>query len=210
MASIVSICNLALSNIGKDTISSLDDASAEARYCTRFYGQARDALLSSYPWRFAIGRQVLSEQANDRAGAWLHAFAMPADVLSVRYIEPVASTTSDFIPYIDDGISNPSYKYDYSGGVLYSNLSPLVLVYVKRVEDSGKFPPLFVDALAWHLSMRLAMPLTRDINLQRNASGAAQQAAAVAKAADANDARTTSRTGSTYEDAHDELNGVFE
>ena len=45
MSSVIAICNLALSNVGKDNISSLDEAGAEARACRQFYDLTRDALL---------------------------------------------------------------------------------------------------------------------------------------------------------------------
>ncbi len=44
MASVVSICNLALSNIGKDNINALTDAGAEARACSQFYEHVRDMM----------------------------------------------------------------------------------------------------------------------------------------------------------------------
>lgn len=50
----VEICNLALSRIGANTITSLSANSAkEDRLCNQFYTQFRDELLRSYPWNFA-------------------------------------------------------------------------------------------------------------------------------------------------------------
>jgi hypothetical protein len=68
MSSIVSICNLALSNLGKDNISALTDEGAEARACNQFYDHVRDTLLQVYPWSFAGKTASLAEVTNDKAG----------------------------------------------------------------------------------------------------------------------------------------------
>ena len=44
MTSIISICNLALASIGKDSINALTEPTVEARACNRFFAPARDAL----------------------------------------------------------------------------------------------------------------------------------------------------------------------
>ncbi|MBB3137819.1 hypothetical protein FHS26_005587 [Rhizobium pisi] len=46
--------------------------------------------------------------------------------------------------------------------MIYCNVSPAYLNFTERLIDPTKYPPLFVDALSWHLAVRLAMPLTRD------------------------------------------------
>lgn len=198
MASIVSICNLALGNLGKDSISDIDEATTEARMCRRFYSPALEALLAVHPWRFAEGRAILAEVENDRPNEWGYAYNKPVDCIAVRSIEQV-TTSAGYIPYLEEGSPSVSWAYDYQGGRVYCNLSPVSLVYTKSVSDPSIFPPLFVDALSWHLSARLAVPLTRDQNLRQAASKTAQQASSVASAVDANEARTTSRTGSEYE-----------
>jgi hypothetical protein len=55
MATDVSICNLALSRIGANTITSLTaNAVKEDRLCNQFYAQFRDELLKSFAWNFAL------------------------------------------------------------------------------------------------------------------------------------------------------------
>jgi hypothetical protein len=51
----IEICNLALSRLGADTITSLTaDATKEDRLCNQFYAQFRDELLRSFAWNFAV------------------------------------------------------------------------------------------------------------------------------------------------------------
>lgn len=190
MTSIVSICNLALSNIGKDEIQSLNDTGAEAQACRQFYEHVRDMLLSAYPWRFAGKTQSLADVANSKPGAWGYAYARPTDCLKVRWIVPQYS--NDPIEIGSAKTDNFGVLHDIEGETIYCDISPAFLRYTYRLTDPTKFSPLFVEALSWHLSVRLAMPLTRDPKVRADAFTIANGAQASAQTADANEVRETS------------------
>lgn len=171
MTSIVAICNLALSNIGKDNIASLSEPSAEARACRQFYEVTRDTLLQAYPWRFAGKTVTLARVTNDQGARWPYAYQRPTDCLKIR--------------------SMGAGCFDAQGSLIYSGASPAVLSYTYRVEDPAVFSPLFADALSWHLAVRLAMPLTRDPKMRADAWQVAQQMTGLAQMADANEVPET-------------------
>lgn len=189
MASIVSICNLALSNLGKDNISALSEATAEARACNQFYEHARDLLLQGYPWRFAGKTASLAEVTNDKPGAWSHAYNRPVDCLKVRAVRPQYSTVDPCQQTAAEENANP---YDIEGGTVYCNLSPAFLRYTFRLTDPTKYSGLFIEALSWHLAVRLAMPLTRDPKMRADTWQLAMRTQAAAEAADANEVRENS------------------
>lgn len=189
MTSVVSICNLALSNLGKENINALSDAGAEARACRQFYELTRDALLQAYPWRFAGKTQALAELDNDKLGAWAYSYGKPNDCLKVRWIRPEYSETDPSPQTLQEELGN---AYDLEGERLYCNLSPAFLRYTWKISDPTKFPPLFVDALSWALTVRLAMPLTRDTKQRNDAYQLARQLRSEAEVADANEVRETS------------------
>lgn len=188
MASVVSICNLALSNIGKDNIQALTDAGAEARACSQFYEHTRDVLLQGYPWRFAGATVSLAEVANNRLGKWSYAYARPNDCMKARWVRP-AYSEDEPAPSEQEEMSIP---YEIEGETIYCNLSPAFLRYTSRLTDPTKFSPLFVDALSWHLAVRLAMPLTRDPKVRADAWQVATQMTGQAQMMDANEVRETS------------------
>lgn len=190
MASVVSICNLALSNIGKDNINALSDAGAEARACQQFYEHTRDLLLQSYVWRFAGKTLSLAEVTNDKPGAWAYAYRRPTDCLKIRYVRPEYSETE--IDLSDAKLDNFGIAHEVEGDTIYCDISPAFLRYTYRLTDPSKFSPLFVEALAWHLSVRLAMPLTRDPKIRQDCFNIANGAQAMAQMADANEERETS------------------
>lgn len=189
MTSVVSICNLALSNIGKDNIQALSDAGSEARACNQFYEITRDMLLQAYPWRFAGKTQSLAEVTNDKPGAWAYAYNRPNDCLKVRWIRPEYSPTEEWPQTFQEEISNP---YEIEGQTIYCNLSPAFLRYTFRLTDPTRFSPMFIDALSWHVAVRLAMPLTRDPKVRADAYQLARAMQAQAEAADANEVRESS------------------
>lgn len=189
MTSIVSICNLALANLGKTDINDLAEPTAEARACNRFYNHTLDLLLQAYPWRFAGRTQALAELTNDKPGEWKRAYARPVDCLKVRSIAPQYSEDDPCTLTKQQEVVIP---YDIEGATLYCNLSPAYLRYTRRLTDPAKFPSLFIEAMACHLAVRLAMPLTRDPKVRADAYQLAVAVQAQAQVADANEVRETS------------------
>lgn len=157
MASDVEICNLALSHLGDDaTVASIDppEGSAQAEHCARWYPIARDALLEMHPWRFTVSRAQLAE-LDVPSWSWQFAYALPSSCIKVLAILPYeAGSDDDTQPYeietTEDGTA-----------VILTNTELANCRYVRRVTDTAKFPPLFVDALARLLSTYLAGSLIK-------------------------------------------------
>lgn len=190
MSSVVFICNLALSNIGKQNISDINEASAEARACKQFYAHTRDLILQSYPWRWAWKALSMAEVTNEKPNRWDHAYQRPSDCLKIRRV--VDEMLLDYVPYELRAVKAGGFDYAVEGAVIYTNLTPAFLEYTARIEDPTLFPPLFQDALSWHLAVRLSMPLTRDPKIRADAFQLATQTYGQAAEADANEQREVS------------------
>lgn len=200
MASQVQICNLALTNIAKPSISDINEASAEAIACRRYYEHVRDLMLESYPWRFARKTDVLAEVTNAKANRWGYAYQRPADCLKIRRI--VDESLTDYWPSDGDGlVVAGGYATDIEGSIIYSNVSPAYVEYTYRVTDPTLFPPMFVEAFGWQLAVRLAMALTRDPKVRADAYQLAVRTSGEAAALDANEVRETSDSPSRYVEA---------
>lgn len=188
MTSVVSICNLALANVGQRPIDKIDEPSTEARLCQRFYEISRDTLLSVYPWRFATTTLALAQIDNDRPGAWGAAYKRQRDCLRVLWIGPqydAASTSRRATTLLQDRVSWPS---EQAGETIYCDANPAICIYVRKVEDPNEFPPLFVTALAWELASAIAYPITRDVKSKQDAYQLANAMRLRAEAADASEA----------------------
>lgn len=160
MATEVDICNLALSRLGdRATVSSIDppEGSAQADHCARFYPMARDAVLSTFPWRFATVRTTLARLTSTPVGeADAHYFQMPSDCL--RLIN-VGDTSIDKTN-CKRGIFKPQLAYTIeqvgTSNALKCRASDVWIEYVSAKTPAANFPSDFADCLAWLLASYLA------------------------------------------------------
>lgn len=181
MASVVDICNQALSHLGDSaTVASIDppEGSAQAEHCARFYPAALSALLEMHPWAFATRRATLALVANP-SSTWAYAYALPSNAVNlIAVLAPDATddysssmqssaqaydnayarntvggayTPQDFSPETDD----------QGNDIILTNQANAVLRYTVLVSDTTKFTPLFVECLSWLLASKLAGPVLK-------------------------------------------------
>lgn len=194
MASVVQLCNMALSHIGSDArVTSINppDGSVEAGHCATFYDLARTEMLEPGSWAFSLKRTTLAQRTN-ASDAWAYAYTKPSDCMrALRILRPTMGVTvfnqDTVTAHIDD---RDSAQFEIEGDVIYSNEPSAVLVYVQDVTDSTKFPPSFTAAMSFLLAGYLAGPIIKgnegarlgDAMRQRAMSAAEISAAASANA----------------------------
>lgn len=145
MASAVEIANLALEKIGDEgEIISLDEDSRAARAVNACWAMMRDAVLRAHPWDFARTRATLPALAEKPAGWWGdgNLFQKPADF--IRFVE-----------LEDDKLYRLEGQW-----IIADTAGPLQILYIRRVEDTGLYDPLFADALAARIAMQVAKKIT--------------------------------------------------
>lgn len=158
MTSEVEICNLALANLGDTaTVASLSppEGSAQAEHCARFYPAARDTLLSLHPWAFATVRERLSPLATEETFDWRFCYASPANCLRALAVLPVSGDRGQAREFVMAAIP------ESGEAAVFTNEEEASLLFVRRVTDTGRFPPVFVTALSWQLAASLAGPLIK-------------------------------------------------
>lgn len=187
MASVVQICNMALSHIGSEaSVSSISppDGSVEAGHCATFYDLARTELLEPGNWAFALRRAALAKVTNPSA-AWAYAYAKPSNCLrALRILRPsiaaaVLTRNLAFEPHTDD---RGGAAFDVEGDVILTNEPDAVLLYVQDVTDSTKFPASFTSALSYLLASYLAGPIIKGNEGVRVGDAMRQRALALADA----------------------------
>lgn len=154
MASVVQICNIALSRIGQnDPILSLTEQSKAAELCSLHYDACRDEVLRDFDWPFAEARVYLADIGTPPMN-WAYRYRYPNDCLKARRItvpgteNPVADLR---IPF--------QVMHATGGKAIVTNQAQAELVYTVKVEDTTYFDPLFVSALGWRLASELAIGL---------------------------------------------------
>lgn len=178
----VQICNLALIRVGhRQLIDDLDEATTEAQLCKAMYELARDAVLERHWWKFATRRSTLGLLANVSRSGWVHAYAVPVDCLTERYLYPGTRNPANEqrIPFDvedDSGV----------GRILLTDQEDAELVYTARVENPVLFSSGFVQALTWKLASDLALGLPVKPQVGLAMANGYERALAVAAASDAN------------------------
>lgn len=175
MSTAVTICNIALARIGVSTfITSLSEASNEARVCSLFYEQTRDYVLRDFDWNFAEKRVVLADAGTPPA-EWAYKYTYPSDCLRARYIAVPCMRTVRNDQRIEFKVANESGQK-----VIYTNQPAAELIYTYRVEDPTLFDSMFSSALSYKLASEIAMPLSVQADIGQAALKAYKDEVAVA------------------------------
>lgn len=194
MASVVEICNMALSRIGNSQrIDSLTERSIQAEQCSLFYEQTRDWVLRDKPWPFATKFVDLAEVAVNPDPAYPYSYAYPTDCLYARKIVNKAFPVS-YWPFACPDISIPQLQavpfriiQGESTRLIATSVSPAALEYTVRIEDPGLFDPIFVSALAYKLGVEIAPALAKDPSFADRMESAYQGVVAAAFAQSMNE-----------------------
>lgn len=173
MASSVEIANRALSKLGAERITSLNDNTKGARAMLARFDLLRDAELEAHPWRFAIKLTTLPALSTAPAYGYARAFQRPSDDLRPISIGDYAiDSRAVGVQYaVQTGYSNARAPYEIVGDAIFTDYAaPLEYQYVRRVTNSGEFTALFVEALASRLAMDAAEELTQSASKQQAAT----------------------------------------
>lgn len=171
MASEVDIANRALSMLGENRITSLDDDNKPARAMKARYTLLREAELSAYPWRFAVKRTRLPASTETPSWGYSKIYDRPVDDLRpIKVGGAFVNAETIGVFYESTGVYRDQSPYEIIEGRIHTDLSaPLDYEYIARITDAGQFDPLFVEALAARLAADAAEELTQS-NSKRDAA----------------------------------------
>lgn len=141
------LINAALVKLGAFKITSLADASTESEIAGTLYGPVRDAVLSAYPWGFAVKQVALTAPTGTPVADYSYAFTVPTDTLRVLSI----------------GISQmgAGLPYRFVNNQIEVNTDQIILTYVARVAESAQ-PAYFDLVLINRLAAELCIPITEN------------------------------------------------
>lgn len=146
----VALCSRALLKIGAQPIQSFYDDRVEAEIALALFEPIRDAMLSAYPWRFAVTQATLPLLEDAPLADYDYAFQLPNDCLRVLSI--------------GNNGSSRGTRYRRVGNTLHASENPVILDYIFRPDDESA-PAYFEAALMAKLAAEFCLPLTE--NTQR-------------------------------------------
>ncbi len=189
-----SICNQALGKLGAKRINDFEDtteSSTPAIQCRLHFEPTRDALIRSYPWRFASDRATLSQDTETPDFEWEFQYHLPDDFMAMKSI-------------FEDRFFDDNFRsYDLEGDLLLTNQGEMSIKYVKKVTDASKFDPLFVKVLVLLLADEMIGPLAGgDARIQKKIDDALDKLMPAVRALDGQETNTAGRNESfTWNDA---------
>jgi len=148
MASQVDICNIALSNLGDQLITSMTEANSRARACNLRFDDTRDAVLRTHPWNCATSRATLAVSGTPNWG-YSNSFALPTECLRVLEVD------------------DPDQEWKIEGRNIVSDGSSIKIRYIAQVTDTTLFDATLIQAIALRLGYEIAETLTGNLDLKR-------------------------------------------
>lgn len=153
MATKVSITNLALTKIGVDNISRMDESTNQARRANAIFDLTLDSMLVIHPWNFAIERQTLARSSTTPTYEYSYKFALPTDPYCLKVLKVVDSE--------DDEIED----YRIEGRYVFTDETAISIKYIKRITDMSTLSPAFIEMFATYIARLLAPQLAGDVNM---------------------------------------------
>lgn len=165
----IDVANMALSWLGEEEITSLDDNLDRARQLKINYIPARDSTLEAHEWSFAIKRFTPSKLAAAPEYGAASRFAIPSDILRVLAVD--RDQTSAVTPWDAPINSHEQVDWVLEGREILCDEEVIYCRGIRRVEDEGIFSPLFVHAFAAKLAALVAVNISASVELQSNMYG---------------------------------------
>ncbi|MDO8385088.1 MAG: hypothetical protein Q7T13_01645 [Polaromonas sp.] len=142
MAGQIEIINVALSRIGANAITSLEEGTAEQKHAVNLWDIARRACLRDHPWNFATKDVELNQISGYVSFGFAYAYQLPSD--NVRLLQVYG---------------NPTYKVQ--GRRILSDEPICKIKYVYDVTDPSEWDASFDDLMAQRLAADMAYALTK-------------------------------------------------
>lgn len=144
------VANMSLGILVEAPIDSLDDNTKAGRLLNLHYETTRQSELMKNPWSFAIFRVELdADDTAPTSDEFRYGYGVPDDALRVLPLTDTGESSGLRIPFKQEG------------GLILTNYSgPRLVRYIGNLTDPADWDPLFVEALAARLAMKIAMPLT--------------------------------------------------
>jgi len=155
MTSKVQICNMALSRLGANTITSLTDSTSEAKLCNTLFNDLADRVMMQGSWTSTIKRASLARTTNTPAFEYSYEYQLPVDPKCLKVLE-----VSEYAP--------GSIEYRIEGDKLLSDNSTMKIRYIAQLTDSEDWDTMLTEAFEILLASYLAVPVMGDRKIARD------------------------------------------
>lgn len=160
---VTSLVNNALRRLGEERINNINDDSPTAVLAAELWPNTRDEVLRDHEWSVAISRRRLSELDIENLTPYDYAYQLPVDPYCLYVINLIDAENESY-----EDLRPEESNYRIEGRVLYTDVKPCAIKFVKRAEDVSDYDPILVEAMALKLASKLAYRLTQSLQLEQN------------------------------------------
>ena len=160
----VDICNLALSHLGMNAITSLTEDNPSVRACNYFFDPSRDAVFSEFKWPFATVKEALvavSDTVLELEWSYVYVYPTQAAAVWSVYNESTIKTK-------DEEEFEVAFQVANNRKVICSNNKTAYAEYTYKVPDTTIFSPSFVIAFSLRLASSMAHTLIGDVEVGKD------------------------------------------
>lgn len=163
------IWNAALARLGQDVRVAIP--TERTKYATALnasWDRVLDFVLSDGVWPFAITSAVLGMKSPVYPG-WMYRYAYPADCLNALAVSDEYGARQYRDAYVIGGVVNgPEFEVQYGsdGACIVTDQIGASLIYVSRVTETDRFPPMFVEAVACRLALDIAPVIAAELGIR--------------------------------------------
>ena len=159
----IDVCNFALTVLGENRITSIEDESDRAETLEAIYYIARDSVLEEAEWTFATRRFLPALSSTAPEWGWSNAFPVPSDIVRVTQVDKNWTASGGYIYDVQQERNPVDHVVEYVSGVgraILCNEEEVFCKGVRRIEDEGIYSPLFVEAFGCKLAYLAADAIT--------------------------------------------------
>ncbi len=194
VSSRVELCNLALTGLGANRISTLSGSDDASVICNQMYYPVLDEALRRHDWQFAIKRQALAASADTNYTGYDYMYQLPEDPKCLKVLNLLDSSYEE--------VARTTYPFMVEGRKLYTDYEDAILKYIARITDPSEMDSAFVWFFVEYLAFRIAFRITNDLQKEAMAEGRAKRAFDEARFQDATEG-DMGNTTDMWEDAKD-------
>ena len=152
MASKVQICNMALSKLGSNTITSLTDGTAEAILCNTFFEDLAKRVMVQGSWTSTIRRATLAQTTTTPTYEYTYEYQLPVGPKCLKVLD------------IDEEVPG-TISYRIEGDKLLTDDTSVKLRYIAYLTNSDDYGSLLTEAIESLLASYLCIPITGNSQL---------------------------------------------
>lgn len=166
----IDICNAALIKLGQDIrIVTFGEQTKAGRLFAVIWDRVLAHVLADCAWPFAT-KAVSLALLNESALGWEYAYSYPEDCLNAITVCTEDGVRSAARCARAGNVYPNAYEFEVmrgeQGAMIATDLADAKLVYSSSMDDTSRFPPLFVEALACRLAIEAASSLASEIGLR--------------------------------------------